>query len=142
MDKSHPITAFVFDLTGLVIFAGIAMAYVRGGDADRNRTPGLPAQDRLALGLIGGIVLVGFILEAMRIALTGVGPMASAAFIGYPMSFLFSGMTHLSGVYGYVWYLHAILTGAFIAYLPFSRLMHIIMAPVVLAMNAVEDKHH
>jgi hypothetical protein len=29
-----------------------------------------------------------------------------------------------------------------VAYLPFSRLMHIIMAPVVLAMNAVEKAHH
>jgi nitrate reductase gamma subunit len=38
-----------------------------------------------------------------------------------------------------VWYIHAILTGAFIAYLPFSRLMHIIIAPVVLAINAASD---
>ena len=142
VDKNHPLTAFVFDLTGLLIFVGIAMAYVRGGEAERSRAPGLPAQDRLALGLIGGIVLVGFILEAMRIALTGVGAAASGAFIGYPMSVLFAGMTNLSGVYGYIWYLHAILTGAFIAYLPFSRLMHIIMAPVVLAMNAVSEDHH
>ena len=142
IDKNHPATAFVFDLTGLLIFVGIAMAYIRGGEADRSRTPGLPAQDRLALGLIGSIVAVGFVLEAMRIALTGAGSMAGGAFVGYPLSFLFSGMTGLSGIYGYVWYLHAILTGAFVAYLPFSKLMHIIMAPVVLAMNALESKHH
>jgi predicted CXXCH cytochrome family protein len=141
VDKNHPVTAFFFDLTGLLIFVGVVMAYLRGGEADRSRTPGLPAQDRLALGLIGGIVVVGFLLEAMRIGLTGVGPMASGAFIGYPLSYLFSGMTGLSGIYGYIWYLHAILTGAFVAYLPFSRLMHIIMAPVVLAMNAVGRPH-
>jgi hypothetical protein len=32
------------------------------------------------------------------------------------------------------------LTGAFIAYIPFSRLAHIIIAPVVLALNAA-GKH-
>jgi nitrate reductase gamma subunit len=31
---------------------------------------------------------------------------------------------------------HAALTGAFIVYLPFSRLLHIILSPVVLALNA------
>jgi nitrate reductase gamma subunit len=31
-----------------------------------------------------------------------------------------------------------VLTGAFVAYLPYSRLIHIIMAPIVLAMNAGE----
>jgi nitrate reductase gamma subunit len=51
-------------------------------------------------------------------------------------------MSALVDVYGYVWYMHAILTGAFIAYLPFSRLMHIIMAPVVLAMNAATVQDH
>jgi hypothetical protein len=31
---------------------------------------------------------------------------------------------------------HAILWGAFVAYLPFSRMKHIILAPVILAMDA------
>lgn len=61
------------------------------------------------------------------------------AVIGYAISNLFSGMTGLADIYGYVWYIHAVLTGAFIAYLPFRRLMHIIIAPVVLAINAASD---
>jgi len=79
VDKNHPVTAFVFDLTGLLIFVGIALAFFRGSRAKCTRTPGLPAQDRLPLNLIGSIVQVGFILEAMRIALTGVGPSATGA---------------------------------------------------------------
>jgi len=42
----------------------------------------------------------------------------------------------LINAYGYVWYGHAVLTAAFIAYLPFSRLIHVILAPVVLVLNA------
>ncbi len=143
INKNHPVTAFVFDLTGLLLVAGIVMAYVRGSEEDKTRTAGLPSQDRLALALIGGIAVIGFVLEGMRIALTGAEGAAAFAFIGYALSKLFITMEGLSEVYGYFWYLHAILTGAFVAYLPFSRMMHIIMSPVVMAMNAVtKEEHH
>ena len=91
------------------------------------------------MGLIGGIVGIGFILEAMRIAMTGWPAGSGYAVIGFAKSNLFSGMTALVDIYGYMCYIHAVLTGAFIAYLPFSRLMHIIIAPVVLAMNAASE---
>lgn len=139
LDKNNPAAAFAFDLTGIMILLGVMFAFLRDRASKADRPPGLPAQDRWALGLIGGIVGIGFILEAMRIAMTGWPAGSEYAVIGYAISNLFSGMTGLVDVYGYVWYIHAILTGAFIAYLPFSRLMHIIIAPVVLAINAASD---
>jgi hypothetical protein len=83
-------------------------------------------------------MIVGFILEGMRIAMTGSPAGASWAFVGDAFSRMLTGL-ELTGFYGYVWYLHAILTGAFVAYLPFSRMFHMIMAPVVLAMNAASE---
>ncbi|MGD9364772.1 MAG: cytochrome c3 family protein [Desulfobacteraceae bacterium] len=142
IDKNHPFTAFVFDLTGFFLVLGIVLALVRGSEADKSRKPGLPSQDRLALALLGAIALIGFILEGMRIAMTGAQGSAAFAFIGYGLGKLFMSMTSLNTVYGNVWYLHAILTGAFVAYLPFSRMMHIVMSPVVLIMNAAGQKHH
>ena len=68
-------------------------------------------------------------------AMTGSPDGAAYAFIGDAISRLLAGF-ELTGIYGYIWYLHAVLTGAFIAYLPFSRMLHMIMAPVVLAVNA------
>ena len=118
---------------------GVILAFLRGGDAPADHPHGLPGQDRWALSLIAGIVIIGFILEGMRITMTGWPENSGYAVIGYGFSLMFAGMTGLTDIYGYIWYLHAILTGAFVAYLPFSRLMHIIMAPVVLAMNAVSD---
>jgi nitrate reductase gamma subunit len=143
IDKNHPVTAILFDVTGLLLAAGIGLSLARGGGADKTRTPGLPGQDRLALALLGAIVMVGFVLEGVRIAMTGAEGAAAYAFIGYGVGKLFSNMAGLSGLYGYIWYLHAILTGAFIAYIPFSRMMHIIMSPVVMAMNAAtRNEHH
>lgn len=142
VDKNYPFTAFFFDFSGICMGLGIILAFMRGGLTDRARMPGLPSQGRLALGLLGGIVLVGFILEGMRIALTAAQGPAAYAFVGYGLSRLFTGMEHLNQLYGYVWYLHAVITGAFVAYLPFSRMMHIMMAPVTMVMRAASDEAH
>ncbi len=142
LDKNHPATGFLFDLTGIMILLGVVLAVIRGVIKKQDETAGLPGQDRLALGLIAGIVVIGFILEGMRIAMTGFPNGSSYAIAGYGISMLFSNTSGLPEVYGYIWYVHAVLTGAFFAYLPFSRLLHIILAPVVLAMNAVSEHGH
>jgi nitrate reductase gamma subunit len=69
--------------------------------------------------------------------MAGGPPGSGYAFLGYALSRLFAGSSTLPGLYGYVWYLHAVVTGALAAYLPFSNLLHVITAPVVLAMNAI-----
>ena len=142
LDKNNPATALLFDLTGVLVIIGICAAIARGIARRSERVPGLPRQDYLALGLIGGVVVVGFVLEGMRIAMTGASGMAAFAFFGYFISKAFTNGPALTGAYGYVWYLHAILTGAFVAYLPFSRMFHILMAPVVLAMRAAQPHRH
>ena len=42
------------------------------------------------------------------------------------------GMTGITSIYGPVWYIHAILTGAFVVMIPFTRMIHMLTAPVVL----------
>ncbi len=73
-------------------------------------------------------------------AMTGSPSGAPWAFVGNLVSRILSGF-ELMNLYGYVWYLHAVLTGMFVAYLPFSRMFHMIMAPVVLAVNAASSTH-
>lgn len=136
VDKNHPLTALVFDVTGILIGLGVILALLRGAASESDRSEGIPRQDRLALGIIGAMVMVGFFLEGIRIAMTAYPPNSFFAPVGYGIGLLFRGMTGLSDIYGYIWYGHAILAGLFIAYLPFSRLMHIIMAPVVMVLNA------
>ena len=142
INKNHPLTALLYDVSGILILIGIVCAILRGQTRRLNadQPSGLPNQDIFALLLIGGIVVLGFIVEAIRIAMTGWPNGSGFSFIGYSISIVFGGWATI--IYGYIWYLHAILTGVFIAYLPFSRLSHIIMTPFVLAANSTEDKHH
>lgn len=142
VDKNYPLTAFLFDFSGLVIFCGLLAAFFRGSAVEPAKARGLPMKDRLALGLIGAVVIIGFLLEGLRIAMTGRPAGSEYAFIGHAVGSLFSGSGDLTGLYGTIWYVHAVLTGLFIAYLPFSRLIHIIVAPIILAMNAVSERGH
>lgn len=137
LNKNHPATAFLFDLSGVMIILGLSLAFILGTFRHHDQLPGLPRQDRLALGLIGSIAVAGFVLEGMGIAITGRPDGSGYSVVGYIISLVFSGSPFWNTAYGYLWYVHAILTGAFVAYLPFSRLFHIIIAPLSLVINAV-----
>ena len=140
IDKNHPVNALLFDLTGLSVLLGVCAAIARSIATRRQRLPGLPGQDHSALALIGGVVVIGFVLEGMRMAMTGAS--GGAAFLGYIISGAFTAGPALGRAYGYVWYLHAALTGAFVAYLPFSQMFHILVAPVALAARAMRRGSH
>ena len=141
LNKNHPLTAFLFDLSAMMIMIGIVgMIMRRVQKRSDKRLSGLPPADWAAYTLLGSIIIVGFILEGMRMAMTGSPDGAPYAFIGDAISRMLVGI-ELTGIYGYVWYLHAILTGAFLIYLPFSQMFHMIIAPLSLAMNAAVDNH-
>ena len=143
VDKNHPLTALAFDLTGLSVLAGAGLAMLRRLAANRSApATGMPRPDWTALGLLFGIIVVGFSTEAVRIAMTGAPEGAGWALIGYPLSRAVVGAHWLETGYGWLWYLHAVLVAAFVAYLPFGRMFHIITAPVVLAIRASSGRHH
>ena len=139
LDKNNMITAFTYDLSGGLLLLGVVLALIRELIARLKRRVSLPEQDPWSLLLIAGIVIVGFILEGMRMAMSGLPGSAEYAVIGYWLSSLFKAVKGLDSLYVYLWYAHAILVGGFIAYIPFSRLFHVIMAPITLAMNAGKE---
>ena len=139
LDKNNPLTAFLFDLSGIMVILGVGGMIIRRVQKRPDEVfSGLPAADWPAYALLGGIITAGFVLEGMRMAMTGSPDGAAYAFVGDAISRLLAGFD-FTGIYGFMWYLHAVFTGAFIAYLPFSRMLHMVSAPVVLAMNAATD---
>jgi nitrate reductase gamma subunit len=142
INKNHPFTALFFDLTGIAVLIGVILAFLRRLGKDKSDpVEGLPAQDRLALLLLAAIVILGYITEGMRIAMTGWPTGSGFAFIGFAIS-KFIGGPGLKEVYAYFWYLHAIAWGLFVIYIPFSRMSHIIMGPINAAVNACKEEHH
>ena len=136
LDKNHAMRALFFDITGLMILAGSVAAIVRLGKDQGEKIASLPEPGRGMPALIGLIVLVGFVQEGLRIAMTGWPDGVQWAFLGYSISLLVKGMIGLQDIYGYVWYAHAMLVGAFMALIPFTRMSHIITAPIVLIIGA------
>jgi hypothetical protein len=138
LDKNYPPIAFVYDLLGLCVIIGVAGATMRRFQKKfQNRPSG--GQDMIVLALLGAILITGFFVEGLRILLTAIPPaVALPSFIGYPLSFLLGLFPfRWEWVYPYGWYAHAILTGLFIIYLPFSKMFHILVSPMVLLINSV-----
>ncbi len=140
LDKNYPITAFLFDITGVMVIIGLTCIILRTHVVGvENRVEGIPRRDWPAYGLLGAIIIAGFILEAMRVSMTGRPRGSEYAFLGYGIS-RFINDVHLTGLYGTVWYIHAIFTAAFVSYLPFSRMLHVIIAPISLYISACSRK--
>jgi Nitrate reductase gamma subunit len=136
------LTALVFDLSGLALLAGLVKAALYW-----KREKGLPAnaprRDWPALGLLLAITVTGFVLEGLRIALTGTPEGSQWAFAGYALSRICNLMSpaQLADIYGWGWYLHAVVTAATVAYIPFSQLRHIFTSPIFMLVQTLRGRH-
>lgn len=140
LDRNFSVTALLFDASGLMVVLGVILALVRGA-TKKTVIPGLPKTDLPALLLIGSVILIGFALEGIRMTMAPLPPGSAYAFVGYGLSRLLVAWSPLDSLYGMVWYAHAVLTGIFVAYLPFSRLRHMVIAPIVMVINSVGSHH-
>ena len=62
------------------------------------------------------------------------------AFLGFGVSLLLRPLNlSWTTIYPYLWYCHAILGIAFVAYLPFSKLLHILVSPLIVTINSVRN---
>jgi hypothetical protein len=63
LDKNHPVHGMFLDATGLMIIVGAAVAILRSASGPSAKLPAMPRHDRVASGLLGAIVVGGFVLE-------------------------------------------------------------------------------
>ena len=138
LDKNYPPLAFTYDLLGLCVIIELMRTTMRRFQKTfQNRPPG--RQDFFVLTLLGAILITGFLVEGLRILLTAIPASVSLpSFIGHPPSLLLGLFPfRWEWVYPYGWYVHAILAGLFIISLPFSKMFHILVSPMVLFINSV-----
>lgn len=127
------------DSFGLALFAGLAAAGIRR----LILRPARQKDDQLDLVLLvflSWLTLSGFVLEGLRLGLMP-SDMARYSFIG--RLFMPGGAYTLAELRPWlttVWVLHSFSGLALFIYLPHSKLLHSILAPVVIVMNASEEQ--
>ena len=142
LDRDYPITAAFFDLTGLLILCGFLLALgrhkIRQKPTLSDRLEGLPRIDWIGFLILGSLITSGFLLEALRLAMSANNGQPYA-FVGYLLSRMLPRVTDITLIHSYFWYAHFILMAGLVAYLPFSRLKHMLMGPISVAIQSVHE---
>lgn len=131
----------VLDIWGVLFLVGIAMMFARRkvasppqldytradlqqGKVDRT---GYMLDDYLFLGLLFFIGVTGFLIEGFRIAETmpSFERWSPAGWMIAQAANQWGTANQVVAMHGFAWWLHALLAMAFIAYIPYSKAMHI-----------------
>jgi Fe-S oxidoreductase/nitrate reductase gamma subunit len=127
--------SFLMDLFGLAVLIGVLLAMYRryiqrpdglGYQGKPDNTP----DDAVALLLLFGIIVTGFIIEALRIRVTA-PPWEVWSFGGWMLAKAFTCLDPAQAkiLHKTTWWTHTLLSLGFIAYIPYSRLLHILTTP-------------
>lgn len=119
------------NLFGLLALVGILMAAWRRYITRPDRLDNKP-DDGIMLGFIFVILLTGFLIEGVRMAVVP-DPWAKYAFVGNWIALALKGSVNkgtLLGLHRFLWWFHLLLAMAFIGYFPYSKLLHVFLAPL------------
>jgi len=124
------VLTFMSDLSGLLFLVGLGMAawrrLVTRPDSLRS-----DAGDACALGVLFLIVLTGFLIEGLRIQLTG-DPWAGYSPVGLVTAPLFGGLSEASSrlLHAVIWWIHTLGVMVWIGTIPFTRFAHLLILPL------------
>ena len=128
---------FVLDIFGLVFLVGlIAFLFIRGGKFRKRMLRG--KMDYLFLILFILIGIGGYVTEGIRLAESNLD-YAQWSPVGYGLSRLFvkSKLFNID-TYWFWWLSHALLAFILIAIIPFTKLLHILTAPLNILISPVK----
>jgi nitrate reductase gamma subunit len=138
VDKNAAPVAFLYDFLALLVVVGAILALVRRAFDKQMREVSTGGDVAITL-LLGGIFVFGFVVEGARLIVTGV-PVDQAiySFGGYAVSLLLRLLPlDWASIYAYLWWVHAALVAAFVAYLPFSKFFHILVGPMLVTIRGL-----
>lgn len=136
----HPFIAFINDFLGVIILLGLLLIIYRRYFRKDEQLRTIPA-DGIIIAQLTGIVVTGFLLESFRLlAHQPFEPGAAWGFIGYPIAFLIQPLnSNWDFWYNATFWIHFVITNTLLFYLPFSRFAHIIMSPIIVTLNVLEE---
>jgi hypothetical protein len=139
-DVDHPFIAFINDFLGIIILIGLLIIIYRRYFRRDAQLRTIPA-DGIIIAQLTGMVVTGFLVEAFRLlAEQPLEPTAVWGFIGYPLASLFYPLNlEWEFWYNAAFWTHFVIANTLLFYLPFSRFAHIIMSPVIVTLNVLEE---
>jgi Fe-S oxidoreductase/nitrate reductase gamma subunit len=134
--------SFTVDLFGLLTMIGAGIAAWRRYVA---RVPHLEHGryvDALLLAALAVLLATGFLLQGLRIAATG-DPWGRWAPAGYLLALAIRalpvGSASLRGAYQGLWLLHVALWHAFLAAIPFTKMLHVVTSPLNIYFGNLDE---
>lgn len=134
--------SFVLDLAGLLAILGVLLALWRRYVTKPLRLDQRP-DDLLTLLWILFVLITGFLVEALRISSTRMeAPFEVYSFFGYFLSGLFEGLEKDSRLFAHklFWYVHMLASFGLIAYIAYSKLLHIVTSSFNMMLRGVEQR--
>jgi len=134
--------SLIFDLVGSLGIVALIMAfYRRYVKKPETLTYDTSLGNLVALVLLLAIFVLGFSVEGLRITRTQPAWVGWSP-IGWIFSQAFSGLSDANQtlLHRLLWRLHLFLVLGFLAFLPYSRLLHILTAPANIYMRALTPK--
>lgn len=130
LERLEPAMALVMDLTGGLLLVGLTVAVVKRFFFKTVYRVSIPA-DSVVLVLFWVVVILGFVLEGLRLAAQG-GSQANIYPVGAAFRWAFLPLATWDPVRTYTWayVLHGVGGFALIAYMPFSKMFHILAAQI------------
>lgn len=119
---------FGMELSGAALFIGLTLGIIhRVVYANAEKT----YVDLNLLCLLWLVTLTGFMTEAFRLAAEPKDPLMAFSFIGGPIAKkLMTVPWQWTTLADFMWCIHATVTAAFFAYIPFSKFVHMLAAPL------------
>ncbi len=130
------------DVFGILAIGGVLLAIFRRVVL-RPRNLSNRGQDALILGLFLLILVTGFLIEGLRIAVLNPGwerwsPLGWVLGQGFRATGV--SLATLGNWHVYLWWFHLLISLVFIAYMPYSKLFHIFTSPLNIFFQSLEPK--
>jgi Fe-S oxidoreductase len=140
--------SLALDLAGLAAAAGLVVMLWRRhvAKASRLREPADRREGTLDAAvpvLFLAILVTGFVMEGARIAATHDpwGPWSPVGWLtGAALGRALPGEAALRGLHAGLWWFHLVLASAFVAAIPYTKLAHVVTAPLNLFLSPVEGR--
>jgi Fe-S oxidoreductase/nitrate reductase gamma subunit len=138
--RFYPWFKLAMDLAGTGMLVGLLASIDR---RYRRRDQGLDSrtEDGVVLALLAGIAVTGFIVESLRIAATH-DPWGAWSPVGTALAGFYRGAApqKLRRAHEIAWLCHSSLALGFIGYIPFSKLIHVVTAPLATFFRPLGQK--